>query len=52
MLLRQVPAQAQARGVPVRLHVGVSNRARRLYERLGFATAESTGGHHLMERHP
>jgi ribosomal protein S18 acetylase RimI-like enzyme len=34
---------------PIRLHVGVLNRARDLYERLGFQRVEENGGNYLME---
>lgn len=49
-LLRDLMAEADAAGVPVRLHVETYNPARRLYERLGFTAAGQTGVHVLMER--
>jgi ribosomal protein S18 acetylase RimI-like enzyme len=42
-LLRQLQAEAVSAGVPVRLHVEKSNRALRLYERLGFVAAADDG---------
>lgn len=44
-LLRQA---AQA-GKAVRLHVEKTNRAQRLYQRLGFRFSGDAGSHHLME---
>jgi ribosomal protein S18 acetylase RimI-like enzyme len=49
-LVRQVIAEADARGLPVRLHVLTINPARRLYERLGFAIIGETETHNLMLR--
>lgn len=49
-LLRDLLAEADAAGVPVRLHVETFNPARRLYERLGFTAAGQSGVHVLMER--
>ncbi|MCI0636496.1 MAG: GNAT family N-acetyltransferase [Actinobacteria bacterium] len=48
-LVREVVAQACAAGLPVRLRVFRVNPARRLYERLGFATTGETETHVLME---
>lgn len=39
-------------GKPVSLHVATHNRARRLYERLGFETIEDTGMYFKMEWRP
>ena len=36
-LIRDLQAEAALAGKPVMLHVDIANRARRLYERLGFA---------------
>lgn len=46
-LVRDVLADAAARGLPVRLSVLANNPARRLYERLGFRV---TGGEHPRVR--
>jgi GNAT superfamily N-acetyltransferase len=51
-LLKQVQAQASIRGVPVRLGTFVTNRARALYERLGFRVFDQTATHVLMEWQP
>lgn len=49
-LLERVFADADAAGVPVRIHVEVFNRAMRLYERLGFSVVEEKGVYNLLER--
>jgi ribosomal protein S18 acetylase RimI-like enzyme len=49
-VLTDVIAEADAAGLPVRLHVEPWNRARRLYERLGFVTIDQRGFYELMER--
>lgn len=51
-LLRQLCAEADAAGVPLRLQVLVSNAAYRLYERLGFKVVETTDTHRRMIRQP
>ena len=51
-LVRGLIAEADARGVPVRLSVLKSNRALRLYQRLGFEVAGESGMHFQMERPP
>jgi len=51
-LLDNVIEQAARLGAPVTLHVGVRNRARRLYERLGFRIVAEDAMHVLMERTP
>jgi ribosomal protein S18 acetylase RimI-like enzyme len=48
-LLRTVLAEADAAGLPVRLHVEPWNPARRLYERFGFRTVEAGPVYELME---
>lgn len=48
-LLRGVLDEAASAGVPVTIHVEKTNRARRLYERLGFRDAEDRGAYLLME---
>jgi ribosomal protein S18 acetylase RimI-like enzyme len=45
-------AEAARDGRPVRLHVARDNRARRLYERLGFTPAADDGIYLLMECRP
>jgi ribosomal protein S18 acetylase RimI-like enzyme len=49
-VLRKVIARATARGVPVELQVLRANRARALYERLGFRVYDETEIHFLMRR--
>lgn len=51
-LLREVLAEAEQAGLPVRIHVEVMNRARRLYERLGFRPVAEHGLYLLMEWSP
>ncbi len=51
-LLRGVIAAAEARGLPVRLRVLHGNRARNLYERLGFSVETVTTTHALMRYTP
>jgi ribosomal protein S18 acetylase RimI-like enzyme len=48
-LIRDLQAEAQHRGLPVRLQVLKQNRARALYERLGFARTGETEHHYQME---
>ena len=47
-LIRAIRAEARAAGLPVTLQVLKVNRARLLYERLGFVTTGSTETHFLM----
>jgi GNAT superfamily N-acetyltransferase len=49
VILQQTMARAKGRGVPVRLGVLLKNRARVLYERLGFRETGRTDTHILME---
>lgn len=49
-LLRDVCAEADRRGVPAQLHVEASNRAQRLYRRLGFRQTGGDGIYLRMER--
>jgi ribosomal protein S18 acetylase RimI-like enzyme len=51
-LLEHVIAQASLRGAPVTLHVALQNRARRLYERLGFRIVAEDAMNLFMERPP
>lgn len=51
-ILRDVQEDAASRGKGVSIHVEKHNPARRLYERLGFATAEDKGIYDLMEWRP
>jgi ribosomal protein S18 acetylase RimI-like enzyme len=51
-LVRGVIAEADARRLPVRLHVLKINPARRLYERLGFVVTGETATHYLMANPP
>jgi ribosomal protein S18 acetylase RimI-like enzyme len=48
-LIRAVIAEAAGEGSVVTLHVEPWNRARRLYERLGFRTVDQRGIHEFME---
>ena len=51
-VLRQLLNEGKACGLPVTIHVEVNNRARRLYERLGFHDRESNGVYTLMRWTP
>jgi ribosomal protein S18 acetylase RimI-like enzyme len=51
-LLRPLLVEASERGVKVEVYVEQFNRARGLYERLGFAIAEEAGVYLRMERPP
>lgn len=48
-ILENVLAEATTAGKPVRIHVEHSNRAQKLYRRLGFAPVQEHGAHVLME---
>ena len=48
-LMAPLLAEADARGVKVTIYVERFNRARRLYERLGFVTVQDNGVHLRME---
>jgi len=51
-ILRGVLDEADAAGLEVTLHVEPYNRARRLYERLGFVAGEQQGVYLFMSRKP
>lgn|SRR5574341_847445 len=51
-LIKDLQAEGQEKGMPVQLHVENFNRARRLYERLGFRKIDEAGFYWLMEWHP
>jgi len=51
-LLSSLFEEADAKGLPVRIHVEVFNPARHLYERLGFVPAGDRGVYLRMERPP
>lgn len=51
-IMQELLDEGAASGRPVRLHVYNTNRARRLYERLGFEAVTDAGIHRLMERRP
>jgi ribosomal protein S18 acetylase RimI-like enzyme len=51
-LLAPIFAEADATGVPVTIHVERTNRARRLYERLGFAVVADDQVYLTLERQP
>jgi ribosomal protein S18 acetylase RimI-like enzyme len=48
-LIKQELEQARALNLPMRLRVLKANRARKLYERLGFVVYDETETHFLME---
>jgi GNAT superfamily N-acetyltransferase len=49
-LLGAVLREAERLGLPARIHVEMFNPALRLYQRLGFRPADTTGVYYLMER--
>ena len=49
-ILRDLIAEAEARGLPLRLRVLHQNRAKNLYSRLGFSRTGETHTHILMEK--
>jgi ribosomal protein S18 acetylase RimI-like enzyme len=51
-ILRDIGADAAARGKRVTIHVEKENPARRLYARLGFEAVEDKGVYDLMEWRP
>lgn len=51
-LIADLLTDAERAGKPVSLHVAKDNRARRLYERLGFEIREDTGMYFKMESRP
>lgn len=51
-LLQAVLDEADARGLPVELHVDVDNPAQHLYRRLGFEVSADLGRHLRMTRRP
>ena len=51
-VLRNVLGEAKRLGKPVRLHVNITHRAARFYERLGFVKAGGSEVHQLMEWTP
>ena len=48
-LVRDIQNEARAKGLPVRLHVELFNRAVHLYERLGFSRIGENGIYLKME---
>lgn len=52
VLLREILADGQRRGLPVTIHVERFNPALRLYERLGFHILQDKGVYYLMEWRP
>ena len=52
LLLRDVLEEGRVAGLPVTIHVEQGNRARGLYERLGFRQISTAGVHHLMQARP
>lgn len=51
-LIQDLLDEGKRGGKPVSLHVATHNRARRLYDRLGFETIEDTGMYFKMEWRP
>lgn len=51
-LLGDVLEEGRRAELPVTIHVEQFNRARALYERLGFRQIDTTGVHHLLEYRP
>lgn len=51
-LLRRILSEADAAGLPVRIHVERQNPAMGLYRRLGFTDLADRGVYVLMERRP
>ena len=51
-LIKELLAEAQQAGKPVRIHVEKFNRALRLYERLGFSIIDDRGVYWFMEWKP
>ena len=51
-LMREIIAEGRAAGKPVTIHVEVFNPAQRLYKRLGFHQADSSGAYHLLRWSP
>ena len=49
-ILSSLIQQADAAGIKVSIHVETFNRARRLYQRLGFCIVSQNGPYDLMER--
>jgi ribosomal protein S18 acetylase RimI-like enzyme len=49
-LLREILDEGERAGIPVTIHVEQGNRARALYDRLGFEEISHTGVYALMER--
>jgi ribosomal protein S18 acetylase RimI-like enzyme len=52
LLMRQILAEGERLGLPVRVHVEQFNPALRFYVRLGFRTIDTHGPYYLMERTP
>jgi GNAT superfamily N-acetyltransferase len=52
VLFQRIMSEAAATGLRVSIHVESFNRARHLYERLGFVKVDSTGIYDLMEWTP
>ena len=50
MILKDLIAEADERGVPLRIHVERNNPALPFYIRLGFTVIEDMGVHYFMER--
>ena len=48
-IIQDLLDEAREAGKPFRIHVVKSNRAKRLYDRLGFTEIAETGTHYIME---
>lgn len=48
-IIQDLLDEARRAGKPFRIHVVKTNRAKRLYDRLGFRQIEDTGTHYVME---
>ncbi|NIM16504.1 MAG: GNAT family N-acetyltransferase [Candidatus Aminicenantes bacterium] len=51
-ILKDLIAEADQKKLPLNFHVEMNNRARVLYERLGFKKIRDVGMHFFMERPP
>ncbi|HKP86849.1 MAG TPA: GNAT family N-acetyltransferase [Blastocatellia bacterium] len=51
-IIQDLLDEAGRAGKPFRIQVVKSNRAKRLYDRLGFSEVADTGTHYVMERIP
>ena len=52
MLMEGILAEGRTKGKRVTIHVEHNNRARGLYDRLGFRHVDTNGVYHLMKWSP